>query len=265
MRRTILAAIATVTMLLALSATTALAAPPANDDFASRTVIGSLPFTDTIDTTEATADPTDPIGCGGPDVETVWYEFTPDTDLRVVATTEGTDYSAGINVLVGDPADPASLELINCGLPTVVWDAFAGTTYFLMVTPEFAGIPGGTLVLTAAEAPPPVEIDLEINPTGSVQPKTGTVQISGTLTCSAPTFAGIDVFIEQRKGRAIIQGGGFTEIECDGTTPFSVTVNGFNGLFTAGKVNVQAFAFACDEFGCSFDDEFVTAKLTGKR
>ena len=92
-----------------------------------------------------------------------------------------------------------------------------------------------------------------------------TVEISGTLTCSAPTFASVDVFIEHRKGRAIIQGGGFTDIECDGTTPFSVTVNGFNGLFTGGKVSVQASAFACDPIGCTFADAFADVKLTGKR
>jgi hypothetical protein len=260
-----MAAMAVVTMLLALSATTALAAPPANDDFAGRTVIGSLPFTDTIDASEATADPTDPEGCGGPDIPTVWYEFTPSTDMRVFATMEDSEFLAGINVWVGDPSDPANLTFVGCGLPGIIWDAFAGETYFLMVTPPAAGEPIGTLVITAEEAPPPVEIDLTIDPTGSVQSKTGTVEISGTLTCSAPTFAGIEVFVEQRKGRALIQGGGFTEIECDGTTPFSVTVNGFNGLFTGGKVNVQAFSFACDEFGCSFDDAFADVKLTGKR
>jgi hypothetical protein len=265
MRRSILAAVTIVSLLLAMSATTALAAPPANDDFASRTVIGSLPFTDTVDATEATADPTDPIGCGGPDVPTVWYEFTPSADIRVAATMEASEFPAGINVWVGDPADPANLLFVDCGLPGIAWDAFAGETYFLMVTPPIAGDPIGTLVITAEEAPPPIELGLTIDPTGSVRPKTGTVEIRGTLTCSAPTFAGVDVFVEQRNGRALIQGGGFTEVECDGTTPFSVTVTGFNGLFTGGKATVQASAIACDEFGCSFADAFANVKLTGRR
>jgi hypothetical protein len=265
MVRTTIAAAVTVALLLALSVTTVLAAPPANDDIANRTVIPALPFQDTIDTTEATAAATDPIGCGGPDIPTVWYEFTPAVDMRVAATTEGSNYSTGINVLVGDPSDPANLGFVACGLPTVVWDAFAGTTYFLMVTPEGPGIGGGTLVLTAVEAPPPIELDLEIDPVGSVDPKTGIAEIHGTLTCSAPTFADIGVFIEQRKGRALIQGDGFTFIECDGPTPFSVSVEGRTGLFTGGSANVEAFAFACDEFGCAFDDAFTSVRLVGRR
>ena len=265
MLRTVLAILATVTMLMTLSVTVALAAPPANDDFASRTVIGSLPFQDTIDATEATAEPTDPVGCGGPDIPNVWYEFTPSADMRVVATTEGSEFLAGINVWVGDPSDPANFGLIFCGLPTAVWDAVAGETYFLMVTPPAAGEPIGTLVITADEAPPPVEIDLAIDPNGSVRSKTGEVEIRGMLTCSAPTFADIGVFVEQRKGRLLIQGEGFTFIECDGPTPFSVTVMGFNGLFTGGKASVEAFTVACDPFSCAFDDAFTDVKLTGKR
>jgi len=58
MARTPLIAFVVVTLLLALAPALALAAPPANDDFANRTVIPSLPYTDTLDMTEATADPT---------------------------------------------------------------------------------------------------------------------------------------------------------------------------------------------------------------
>jgi hypothetical protein len=265
MRRSILATVTIVSLLLAMSVTTALAAPPANDDFASRTVIGSLPFTDTVDATEATADPTDPPGCGGPDIPTVWYEFTPETDMLVVATMQDSEFPAGINVFVGDPSNPASLIGITCGLPLVVWDAFAGETYFLMVTPLAPGEPIGTLVITAEEVPPPVEIGLTINPTGSVNPKTGTAQISGTVTCSAPAFVDISVFVEQRKGRVILQGDGFNFIECDGATPFSVTVPGRTGLFTSGTVSVQGSAISCGEFSCSFAEDFANVKLTGRR
>ena len=46
-----------------------LAAAPSNDTFGGATVIGSLPFTDTLDTTEATTDATDQeanADCGAP-------------------------------------------------------------------------------------------------------------------------------------------------------------------------------------------------------
>ncbi len=168
MARTPLIAFVVVTLLLALAPALALAAPPANDDFANRTVIPSLPYTDTLDMTEATADPTDPIYCGGPDVATVWYEFTAPADLFVTATTDGSDFLAGINVLIGDPSDPANLGFVTCGLPSVGFFAETGTTYYLMVTPYDASTAPGMLVLTAEEAPPPPELDLALDPVGSV-------------------------------------------------------------------------------------------------
>ena len=62
-----------------LGAAPAQAAPPPNDTFAGAKVISSLPFSDTLDTTQATADQTDAqvaSGCqlGGVVLSTsVWY------------------------------------------------------------------------------------------------------------------------------------------------------------------------------------------------
>jgi hypothetical protein len=42
---------------------TALAAPPSNDNFADATVIGSVPFSTSVDTTEATTEPDEPGVC----------------------------------------------------------------------------------------------------------------------------------------------------------------------------------------------------------
>jgi hypothetical protein len=54
-------------------------AQPANDDIANATPITSLPFDDSLDTTEATMAPDDPDCFGnGP---TVWYTFTPTEDV----------------------------------------------------------------------------------------------------------------------------------------------------------------------------------------
>ena len=65
--------------------TPALAAPPANDDFNSATVIGALPFTTIQDTSEATAAADDPIDCYNNG--SVWYSFTPATDMLIIADT----------------------------------------------------------------------------------------------------------------------------------------------------------------------------------
>jgi hypothetical protein len=265
MTRRLLTIIVTITMILVLSPATTSAAPPSNDDFAGRTIIPSLPFTDTIDTTDATADPTDPVGCGGPNIPTVWYEYTAETSMRVFATTVGSDHDAGINVFVGDPADPASLRLVNCGLPSLVFYGVPGETYYLMVTPPGPRWDGGTLVVTAEEAPPPVEFDLAIDPVGSVNAKTGIATISGTVTCSRPAWVSIQLDVVQRLGRMLIRGWGYAWADCDGTTPFTATVIGDSGLFTGGKATVIAWSYACDAYDCSFEFEERNVRLTGKQ
>src|SRR5262245_52549330 len=66
------------------------AAPP-NDECASATVIPSLPFTETIDVSTATGNPTDPPVCGeGPFPQSVWYQYTAPTAQIVGLTIDGT-------------------------------------------------------------------------------------------------------------------------------------------------------------------------------
>ena len=50
-------------LLLAGSIPTALAAPPANDDFGGAAAVGALPFTATANTAEATKAAYDPSAC----------------------------------------------------------------------------------------------------------------------------------------------------------------------------------------------------------
>jgi hypothetical protein len=56
-----------------------LAASPGNDSYAGRTLIDSVPFAQSVDTTEATSDVDDAeaiAGCGAPTIEaSVWYEI----------------------------------------------------------------------------------------------------------------------------------------------------------------------------------------------
>ena len=57
-----------------------LVAAPGNDDVASATVVGSLPFTDAVDTTDATVEGSEPsYYCGYQVGATVWYTYTPTT------------------------------------------------------------------------------------------------------------------------------------------------------------------------------------------
>jgi hypothetical protein len=62
----------------------AVAAPPANDDFANATAIDlGAPFTDASDLTEATIEPGEPTPSPWSTERSVWYAFTPATDAVV--------------------------------------------------------------------------------------------------------------------------------------------------------------------------------------
>jgi hypothetical protein len=135
---------------------------PANDDFDDAIVFTTLPFTDNLNTSEATtaaddpADPEDPAVCfiGG---HTVWYQFTPSEDTRVNANTVGSDYDTGIAVFTGTRG---ALTLIGCNddvltgrnrVSSVTFDAVAGQTYYFMVG-SFGDSPGGNLVFNVKVA-----------------------------------------------------------------------------------------------------------------
>ncbi len=128
---------------LLLCATYAWAVPPPNDDISGATVIPTVPFTETADTREATVAPDDPF-CAGRSA-TVWYAFTPTSDMVLRAHTFGSDYDTTLSVYTGSPGN---LSQIACnddalGLQSqVVFTATAGETYYFMVGAFGEGLAG---------------------------------------------------------------------------------------------------------------------------
>lgn len=124
----------------------ATADPPVNDDFASATAVPSLPFQETIETTEATREAGEPDPpCGFLVGRTVWYEFTPGSDSFVSVDTLGSDYDTVVAVWTG--SDLASLEPVACSDDTitlgaqVAFRARSATTYYIQAG-GFAGEAG---------------------------------------------------------------------------------------------------------------------------
>lgn len=118
-------------------------AQPANDDFAGATTINSLPFDTTQDTSAATADPTDPQGCHRN--PSVWFAFTPATDMLVQASTAGSEYSTVLSAWTGTQG---SLTQRACNYDyyddevegpnsRITFAATAGTTYYFLVVAYF--------------------------------------------------------------------------------------------------------------------------------
>jgi hypothetical protein len=253
----------TVIVLMVVSFSIALAAPPANDDFDNATVVPGLSFTDSIDTSEATTAFDDPDCIGnGP---TVWYSFTPTEGMQVEANTFGSDYDTTLSVYTGsrDALTQIACNDDTAGLQSqVIFEAIAGETYFFMVG-AFASGTGGNLVFSVDVAPPPFKIDLIIDEVGSVIPSKGVATVRGTVTCSRPAFVDLFGELARRIGRVIVRGTFFSFFECDGETPWSAVVISETGPFVGGKAEASAFAFGFADFEFNFDEEHRTVRLRG--
>lgn len=244
----------------------AAAAAPSNDTIDQATSIGGIPFTETIDTSEATTDAEDAAlnaNCGAPATDTsVWYVLEG-TGGDIFVDVSSSDYSAG--VLVGS-GSPGSLELVTCGPGAVAFFAETGVTYYILaIDDQFdGGGNGGQLTISVDVPPPPPVIDITVDKTGRFDPKTGNATVSGTSTCTGDgvEFASLDGNLSQRAGRVIIRGFFFTELVCDGAThPWVAEVQADNGLFKGGNATLQAFAFACNAFSCGEASAEQTVKL----
>lgn len=247
-----------------LLAAPAAAAPPANDTFAGAVTISALPFSATVDTTEATTDTDDAnanANCGAPATEaSIWYAFTPATATGVAVDVSASNYSAGVIVVTGSPG---SFELVTCGPGAVSFSAAAGGTYYFLAFDDTpGGTNGGTLQISVSEVLTP-EAAVTVDPRGLVNHHTGVVTVSGTFTCANADFAFVDVSVTQRVGRFTITGFGEVFADpCDGQShPWSVDVTGSNGKFAGGKASVDAFMFACGAFECATDEAIQTVRL----
>lgn len=244
----------------------AYAAPPANDTPSGATLIDPVPFSDVVTIDEATTDALDATlnaGCGAPATEgSVWYRFEATEDGALVFDVSGSSFSAGALVTVGDPAEA---NLVTCGPGAVSFGVTAGQTYFVMAFSDTPGVTTGTLVVRAEAAPPPIAVDVTVNPTGTFNPKVGSATISGTLQCSndIASFAIVDVQLTQSIGRFTISGFGGTDAVCTDTPqPWSVEVFPFNATkFSGGRTVSVTSAFACGNFSCGVDFEETTVRL----
>jgi hypothetical protein len=140
----------------------------------------------------------------------------------------------------------------------VRFDAVAGTTYYFMVSSFFFPVPNANLVFNLLPAPPPLSITPSVNQFQTVDPVTGVVTLTGSVACSKPAFVSIFGQLKQTHGSSSTFGFFSAFVSCNGTTPWSTTVQTtgqtFNGralsnLFTGGPANLTASASAFD-----FDD-----------
>jgi hypothetical protein len=230
-----------------------LAAAPTNDTYAGIQTV-AVGFTDTVGTTDATTDADDldiAAGClGVPALDaSVWYSLTATADMGIVVDVSASTYSAGVIIASGGPG---AYTVESCGPGASAWSALSGVTYTILV-----------FEINVAEAPPPPELTLTVNPRGTFDSHTGGARISGTITCTGEAdFSFIDVFVRQKTGRLFIDGEGFIEgFACDGSTQaWTADIFPFNGVFKGGRTITVTFATACGTFECGegYDESIVT-------
>jgi hypothetical protein len=232
---------------LVLAPAGASAAPPVNDDFDDAIEITDLPFSHTVDTSEATHAWDDPSHwwCSA-DEATVWYSFTPTDDVTIDVDTRGGDYYVATTVWTGNRG---SLESVDCNWGRLRFDARAGTTYYVMLASAIGSDWRGTLelVVSAVVPPAPLDVGFTVDPVAAVNTASGVVTVTGTIGCSAAAGFDIQVNLHQRLGRFQARGDAWEYGPCGpgGTSHWSVTVRSNDTLiFGAGKANLELWGQA---------------------
>jgi len=134
--------------------------PPPNDEFNNAVTINELPYSDNLDTSNATSSFDDPTDCHNNG--SVWYEYTPASDTTIVANTIGSNYDTTLGVFTGSPG---ALSLVPGGCnddfygvqSRVAFTATGGTTYYFMLgfCCGNGNNGGGNLVFSVEEILPP--------------------------------------------------------------------------------------------------------------
>jgi photosystem II stability/assembly factor-like uncharacterized protein len=175
--------------------------PPPNDNFANAIVITGNTFNDTQNTTGATTEPNDPnpstiAACPGAGRNfSIWYRFTPTSNVAVVVDTGGSSYDTVLSVWTG--AALGSLTAVACnddGLapagPSILnLNLIANTTYHFMVT-GFSSTDAGTARFNFALAIPPPNDNFANATVAGAVPFTNTVNSAfATTPATDPTPA----------------------------------------------------------------------------
>jgi hypothetical protein len=224
------------------------AAPPSNDNLAGAAMIATLPYTDSVDATEATLEPDEPQSCAFSS-QTVWYSFTAGATGVVRADIQSSTNIANLTVYQAVGSGFGGLNALTCGVSgnSISFDVEAGMNYYLQ-----AGLIGGgpgTLTLDLQEIPPPANDDFaSAESVGTALPLNLPADSSGaSLETGEPTpSCATDSF-----GNTVWYA--FTP-----TTSGSFTANALSASFSAILAAYTGSSLqALSELGCSTPGEFL--------
>lgn len=247
------------------------ASMPSNDSLSGATVV-TVPFSEGLNTTEATTDADDAqlnATCGAPATDaSVWYAYTPTASGVVVVDVSQSDYSAGVLVGMGTQGN---LSTVACGPGAVSFfasDTVPSLTYYILaIDDQFdGGGNGGSLNISFTALPTTTLDAFTVDRFGNVDTRTGIATIRGTYACSHGDFLQTFVDARQNVGRFSIMGSGsfFDYGTCDGATHnWTATVFPSNGKFAGGKSITVTFAYTCGVVNCASEYVERTVFLRG--
>jgi PKD repeat protein len=214
----------------------AIAAPPENDNIGSAVVIDSLPYQAVQDTSEATwSDGTDPSCLGG---VTVWYTFTPTSEIGLDINTFGSDYNTTLGVFWGNPSNPLMSSFGCTDDGQVTFSAPAGLKLYIGVG-AYQPL-GGNLVLSATQIPPPANDDFANAKAIAALPFSETIDVSG-----ATREPGQSPYLCPRSLNHSVW---YAFTPADDSAVTATLVDGIVGVFTGTSVDDLA-RVACPEPG----------------
>jgi hypothetical protein len=192
-----------------------LSSPPVNDNFvnAGTKAIPALPYTDTLDTTGATEEATDPqvnVNCDNKLLRrgenTVWYLYTAATSGFKSLDTLGSDYdtyiavwtfNAGFNFVACDDDNDAGLQ------SQLFFNAQAGTTYYIEIAgyagrqsdPAPTPNPGGNLIFHMLNTGPTALANSVLPTSRSIQVGTPATIFNTVINGGAEIAYGVILFM----------------------------------------------------------------------
>lgn len=254
----------------------ALASPPSNDVEARAIGVDTVPFTHSVDTSDANAD--GPRFCSSH--ASVFYTFTPSATVRVQVDTLGSDYDTTLAIYTRD--ELGKVGQIGCDddrfgdASGLRLRAVAGTTYVVMVNrccgnPREGrpGRPGGPLVLTVTKFSSASLLATLTVDRGTVDPSEGIATISGTITCSRRSIVYTEGVLNQLRQEVFVaRGYWYAAIPCtpDAPVPWSMDVDTETsvvfgaGPATSRRYYLEAYAGWHTWFG-TYEEEVSSLQL----
>lgn len=250
-----------------LGATPAAAAPPSHDTIQGAKAITAFPFSEVVDTTEATTDAEDAAinaQCGAPVTNgSVWYSLkASQTAAAYVVDVSQSDFSPGVIVATGTPGN---LSLVACGPFSLAFSSVPGETYYIMAFSFDPAVNGGQLSISVDEASPPPTVEMTVDDVGRVDKATGTATISGTYTCTGEAdVVFLQGRLQQQQGSTQVSGDYFQDgLQCGGTFKWKLEVTPTSGKFIRGLAATISSTVGCNVLGCNFFETLEVVHLKG--